>query len=581
MTEEKNSLLGYLLCDQEQQNNIFCREMDDSRKVQEYTYKDTIVSSGNFGKLLREENSPSKCIPMFLETSFDFLRVFFGILSDNRVCVPIHTIANEEAISHILQKIKADSLVVTKPSLYRKLITIDYVQEHIHTIFCSPEIIAEKALPSKHIDITQVFERELSVEDARSIIEQAHVNTDTDDPMQIVFTSGTTGEPKGAVLSHRNLISCIVRAGNFLNIDSSYRTLTFLPLSHVMAQNEVFIAFVKGAVIQIVGRDNLLHGLHVFRPNILVAVPRVYQAIYQGIYRKLRNKDRARKLLDLSVKMHTELKEGKSLWSKIKGGVFSYTIGRMITSKVKKNIGDFKILVTAGAACPEHIYEFFAAIGLPLTNAQGLTEASGAIVYNEPGKTVKGSIGTPLKGVEVKIAKDGEILLKGDPIFRGYFEDPQQNKASFSNGWFRTGDLGEKKKIKGKDYVFLLGRKKEILVLSSGLNVPAVQIEEKLLRHELIQQAMVVGDGKPRLGALIVPRDDNFNNPNIREEISKVIREVNHQMDASERISQFEIVPEPFTVENGMLTPTMKIRRPAVSQHYQHLIIQLYEAPAG
>ncbi|WP_372370155.1 long-chain fatty acid--CoA ligase [Candidatus Uabimicrobium sp. HlEnr_7] len=579
--EEKNNLLGYILCTPQEEDRVCCRELDDQRNINEYTYKNLLLSSYNFGSSLIE-NEVGEYIPLFLDTSYDFLRSFFGVLYAQKVCVPLHTIANEDAITHILRKVRAKSIIVTKPCLYKKLTQLDYVQEHIHTIFCSPDVLEQKALPCKHVDIFDIFNKQANVETASTSIQKVVDECNPDDLMQIVFTSGTTGEPKGAMLSHRNIVSCVVRAGNHLQISPTFRTLTFLPLSHVMAQNEVFIALTNRALVQIVGRDHLLYGLSNFQPNILVAVPRVYEAVYNGIQRKLRKKNFMRKLLHRCVDTYHKYRNA-SFFGKCYYGLFVHTVGNLVTSKVRKNIGQFKILLTAGAACPQHIYDFFEAIGMPLTNAQGLTEVSGAIVYNEPSKTHKGSIGYPLPGVEAKIAEDGEILFKGDPVFSGYFEEPDLNKLTLrEGGWFKTGDLGRKEIINGKEYIFLLGRKKEILVLSSGLNIPPAQIEERILQsgQELIQQAMVVGDGEPRLGALIIPQSDHFNNPNIREEISKIIRRVNMQMDASEKINNFEIICEPFTIENGMLTPTMKIRRPVVFQRYKEVIGQLYSTTA-
>jgi len=571
MIEEKNSLLAYLLCAPE--DRIFCKEMDTKRNIHEYSFGDLILSTTNLGRYLESKEEWGENIPIFLDTSYDFLRTFLGIIAAKKVCVPVHTIANEESMEFILRKVRSKCLVVTQKRLYQKLTKLSYVFEHIHTIFTTKEIIEEKALPCRHVDIHEIFSQNKDLESAKSFLRNVVEKTERDDTMQIVFTSGTTGEPKGAILSHKNVISCVVRAGNHLKIHSGYRTLTFLPLSHVMAQNEVFIALTVQATVQITGRDNLLHALKTFAPNILVSVPRVYEAIYQGIQKKLKNKPFARKLIDFTVKMHRLSKKASSPLVKLGASLFSKTFGHAITAKIRKNIGEFYLMVTAGAACPLHIYEFYEAIGMPLTNAQGLTEVSGAIIYNEANETLNGSIGFPLPGVEVKTDEDGEILLKGDPVFSGYFEEPEWNKSSFtSDGFFRTGDLGEVQYLRNKPYVFLKGRKKEILVLSSGLNIPAVQIEDRLVRHEIILQAMVVGDGQPKLSALIVPNSDCCKNGDLRSEISKVIRQVNAQMDASEQIGEFEILSEPFTVENGMLTPTLKIRRPVVFQRYKEII---------
>lgn len=577
MVEEKNSLLGYLLCTPEEEKRVFVREMDEQQKIHDYTFADILSSSYNLGRFLKnEEQTWGRFIPLLLETSYEFLQTFFATLIAQKVCVPLHTTLNEDTLGFCLRKIQAKCIVVTQPWLYRKLVKVDYVHKHIHTIFTSPQVIAEKALPSRHLNLQDVFAQPVTLTEAQHQVAQVVANTKADDPMQIVFTSGTTGEPKGAILSHRNVVSCVCRACNHLNIHSGYRTLTFLPLSHVMGQNEVFIALTSRALVQIVNRDNLLHGLKTFKPNILVSVPRVYQAIHQGIQKKLRNKPFARTLLNFCVQVHARSK--KAAWpQRLLGSLFTHTIGRIITSKVRQGLGDFWLTVTAGAACPEHIYDFFEAVGRPLTNAQGLTEVSGAIIYNRPNETLRGSIGYPLPGVEVKIDEDGEIMMKGDPVFRGYFEEPEANKAAFTaDGFFRTGDMGKMEKIDGKPYIFLEGRKKEIVVLATGENIPPVQIEEKLLRYDLIYQAVVVGDGKPRLGALIVPNNSLDNNSNLRAEIAKIIQEVNKQMDANEKIGGFEILPEPLTVENGMLTPTLKVRRLVVFQRYKELIGQLY-----
>ena len=582
MVEERNNLLRYLL--DAPKERIFCREMDKKKQIHEFTFGDMISAVSNFGQHLRNMEDLGKHIPLFMDTSYDFLRTFLAILAAQKVCIPIHTIANSDGIEFILNKVEVKCIVVTQKRLYNKLVEIPYVREHIHAIFTTQEVIAEKSLDVLHVDIHKIFDQKIASETAIEFIKTAVNDTHTDDTMQIVFTSGTTGEPKGAILTHRNVVSCVVRAGNHMKAHSGLRSLTFLPLSHVMAQNEVFISLVVKATVQFVGRENLLHGLKTMHPNTLVVVPRVYQAIYQGIQRKLRNKPRARKLIDFVVRMHLLSRRGKNWMTRLWARVFSITLGRLITSKIRRNLGNFDILVTAGAACPPHIYDFYEAIGMPLTNAQGLTEVSGAVIYNDINETLDGSIGYPLPGVEVKIDVDGEILMKGDPVFKGYYKDAELTKKSFTpDGWFRTGDLGTIKMIRNKSYLFLIGRKKEILVLSSGLNIPAVQIEDRLVRHNLIHQVMVIGDGKPQLAALIVLNDEerkhHLPNGQLRGVVSKIIRQVNSELvDASEHIGTFEILPEPFTIENGMLTPTLKIRRPAVCEHYQKLIGRMYKA---
>jgi len=581
MFEEKNSLLAYLLDAPKHDQRILCREMDAQRNIHDYRLADWIAHVANFGQYLNDNEAMGQYIPLFMETSYDFLRSFLGVIAGKKVCVPLHTIASDESLEFSFRKIHAKSLVVADPWLYQKLVKIPYVHQYIHTIFCTPAVIAEKALPCDHINLYDIFQQSQDLTKSRQYLQEIVQETRPNDPMQIVFTSGTTGEPKGAILTHSNLVSCVVRAGNHLNITEQYRTLTFLPLSHVMAQNEVFIALVAKAVIQITSRDNLLYALKQFKPNILVSVPRVYQAIHLGIQKKLRNKPLAKKLLNFTVEMYKNTKRSASWIQWILAQLFMFTLGKLITRKIRQNIGKFNLLVTAGAACPSHIYDFFEAIGMPLTNAQGLTEVSGAVIYNSPNETLNGSIGYPLPGVEIRIDEDGEILMKGAPVFSGYLDDPHQNSISITpDGWFRTGDLGELQMINNKPYIFLKGRKKDILVLSSGLNIPAVQIEDRLIQNELIQQAVVLGDGKPKLVALIVPNADHLKNPNLRDEISKIIREMNAQMDASEQIGNFEILAEPFTVENGMLTPTMKIRRMVISQRYEDMIGKMYHTTA-
>lgn len=573
MVDEKNSLLGYLLCGPGERDRIFCKEMDSDRNIHEYTFGNLLCSVFNLARFLDKEDQ-GEYIPLFLDTSFQFLESFFGVAAAKRVSVPIHTTADNRTIEYILQKVRATCVIVTQPHLYRKLAETDYVRKNIHTIFASPEVIAQKTLPCLHVDLYEIFGQPCSPDDAFSHVAKVVEETKDDDPLQIVFTSGTTGDPKGAVLTHKNVISCVARAANHLHIHSGYRTLSFLPLSHVMGQNEVFIALMTRALVQIVGRENLLHGLKTFQPNILVSVPRVYEAIHQGIQKKIRDKRVAQKLVDFTVRAYAVSRKSPSWAKRVVASLYCKTIGRFLTAKIRKGLGKFNLLVSAGAAGKENVYDFFGAIGMPLTNAQGLTEVSGAVVYNSANETLKGSIGYPLPGVEVKIADDGEILMKGDPIFSGYFEDPQSNALCFTeDGWFRTGDLGRMEIIKGRPYYFIEGRKKEIVVLASGLNITPAQIEEKLLQHNIIQQAVVVGDGQPRLGVLIVPDGTYANNPNLRDEISKIIRQVNNQLDASEKIGNFEILSEPFTIENGMLTPTMKIRRPVVFQRDRKSVV--------
>jgi len=579
MIEEKNNLLSYFL--DVPSDHIIIREMDSQKNIHDYSFGKTIQSIANFGSYLQKQRVFGKNIPIFLETSFDFVASFFGIIAANKICVPIHTISNADALEFMLRKVKAQCIVVTELLLYQKLTKLRYVHEHIHTIFTVPEVIECKELPCAHVNIHEIFNQEIEQEVAYNVLESAIQNATENDTAQIVFTSGTTGEPKGACLSHKNMISCATRAGNHLSIDSTYKTLTFLPFSHVMAQTELLLAIFTRATCNIVGRDNLLHGLKTFNPNIIVSVPRVYQAIYQGIQKKLRRRKIAKKIVNFAVQLRVEANHSQSFIKRCVCSILSNTVGKLLTNQIRKNIGKFKLMVTAGAACPEHIYDFYQAIGLPLTNAQGLTEVAGAVFYNNPNETYKGSVGYALPGVEVKIDDDGEILLKGDPVFSGYYEEPEHNKSSFTeDGWFRTGDLGKLSQHYNRTYLFLQGRKKEILVLSSGLNIPAVQIEDRLLQNDMIHQVMVVGDGKPKLAALIVPNMDMTQNINIRQEVGRIIREFNECMDASEQIGEFEIIDEPFTVENGMLTATLKIRRPVICQRYQEIIGQFYQVSA-
>ena len=411
----------------------------------------------------------------------------------------------------------------------------------------------------------------------------------------LIYTSGTTGFPKAVMLSHRNLTWTASTAIDMFNITQEDSSLSYLPLSHIAEQMfTIHGPIIAGWRIDFAeSQEKVAENLREIQPTILFGVPRVWEKVYAAIYaRLLEVKGIKNGLLtwarSVAEKVHTVknkgLKPGPGLG-------FQYGLTqKLVFSKLKGAIGlgNARFCVSGAAPIAAHILEFFASLDIPIMEVYGQSEGSGPTTFNRLGKARYGSVGPPFPNVEIKIEKDGEILLRGNNVFLGYFKDEKATDETLIDGWLYSGDLG---KFDEDGFLWITGRKKDIIVTSGGKNISPTYIEGLLSNVGLIEQSVVIGDQRKYLTVLItlnqnaleavvkekgLPEENLHENEIIRKLIQEGISGVNSKLTRVENIQKFRLLPRLLDQENGELTPTLKLIRQATYENWSELIEEMY-----
>ena len=411
----------------------------------------------------------------------------------------------------------------------------------------------------------------------------------------LIYTSGTGGRPKGVMLSHRSILAnCHGAYQLLLTIGLGHEVfLSLLPLSHSYEHTGgLFLPISIGAEIYYCeGPDQLAANLQEVRPTIMTAVPRLYELLHDRILRGVaKQSPRQAAVFHAAVRLgRKRLADPSSLtlWERLQNRVLDLLVRRKVAARFG---GRLKAFVSGGAALDPGIGSFFLALGMRLVQGYGQTEASPVITANPPLRIRIESVGPPLDGVEIAIAQDGEILVRGDLVMTGYWRDPETTAATLVDGWLRTGDIGY---LDGDNYLIITDRKKDIIVNSGGDNIAPARVEGRLTLRSEIAQAMVQGDKRPYLVALIVP-DVEFikafaqrhgcaadlatlaHDPAFHKALAAVVDGVNADLAQIEKIRRFAIAPQPFSTENQMMTPTLKIRRHVIRAQYGDVLEKLY-----
>ena len=393
------------------------------------------------------------------------------------------------------------------------------------------------------------------------------------DPACIIYTSGTQGNPKGVVLSHGGILKNCEGSLDFLKfLENKQNTfLTWLPLSHAYEHTVQFVQIVISAKIYYSeSLEKLFTNFKIAKPTIMTAVPRFYINIVNKIKISVANQNKFNKkifekTLDIGKKIF--LGERISLYEKI----INFFLEAVVRNKIKKQFGG-KILafISGGGPLDYNVGVFMNSIGLKTLQGYGLTECSPIVSCNPINKIKLETVGKIFKDIEVKISNDGEILVKGENLMLGYWNNKEDTNKVLKDNWLSTGDIGE---IDQEGYLKITDRKKDIIVNSGGDNISPSKIENLLNNYPEILQSYIYGDNKNYLVALIVVEK---NTNNVKNKIQNIIDTINKNLMISERIKKFEIIDKVFSVDNGMLTPTMKIRRHQIKKIYGNKLEQLY-----
>lgn len=412
----------------------------------------------------------------------------------------------------------------------------------------------------------------------------------------IIYTSGTTGEPKGVMLTHQNLLSNLRAVSQVIPISSDDTALSFLPLSHSLERMVLYKYLYSGVTVAFAeSLETIKRDLLAVRPTVMSGVPRVYEKVHARVLESVSHASSIRQLLFRwalrvgSLQSNARL-SGKSVpWHVRFQHLFA---DRLVFSKIRGVTGGrLREIISGGAPLGDETAEFFFAIGLPITEGYGLTETAPVLTVNPKGRWKIGTVGVAIPGVTLRIADDGEVLARGPNIMAGYYKMQEATQAVLRDGWFYTGDIGT---LDEDGYLTITDRKKDILVTASGKNVAPGPIESLLKRDPIITEAVLIGDRRRFITALIVPNlpviqqrmvnGDALASPleellvreDVRALFQSVVDEVNGQLSQFEQVKRFALLPTEFTIASGELTPTMKARRRVIENRWEIAIEELY-----
>lgn len=419
------------------------------------------------------------------------------------------------------------------------------------------------------------------------------------DVATIIYTSGTTGRPKGCELTHGNFVELSDNALAIIGeiVHENAKTIMFLPLAHVFARFISVLAMAAGTTVaHTPDIKNLLADLQSYEPTFILAVPRVFEKVYNSALTKAEDGGKGaifHRAAETAIAFSKARQEGRvGLGLKLRHALFD----KLVYGKLRAAMGGHVAhAVSGGGPLGERLGHFFQGIGLQVLEGYGLTETTAPITVNTPSRIKIGSVGKPLPGNAVKIADDGEILAKGVCVMRGYYQREDLTAEAFADGWFRTGDIG---RLDEDGFVWITGRKKEIIVTAGGKNVIPALLEDQIRADALVSQVLVVGDNRPFIGALVtldqealpgwlqrhgLPADTSLeaaaDNPVVKAAVQDLITAANGSVSQAEAIKSFRIVAADFTEASGHLTPSMKVKRAQVMKDFENVIEDMYSAP--
>ena len=513
-------------------------------------------------KYLRKNISiGDRCI-LLSENRPEWLTLDIAIMNAGGITVPLFTTYSEKDYEYIINDCNPKICIVSNDNQFKKIkkfisdetkiLSIENFNDKVESIQNILKDFSKEKNISPNIDYNQKIKRE--------------------DLACIIYTSGTTGNPKGVMLSHGGILSNCEGAQEILKPlvkNDKPVFLTWLPLSHSYEHTVQFVQISLGAkIFYAESLEKLLPNMSIAKPTIMTAVPRFYQNLYSKISLNFsKQKGFKKKLIENTILLGTKIlnKEKLNFIEKIN----NFFCEILVRRKIKKQFGGkLKAFVSGGGALDQKIGEFLNSIGLPTLQGYGLTETSPVVSCNIPEEIKIETVGPPFKTNQIKIADDGEILVKGENVMLGYWNMKKETDEIIKNGWLHTGDIGE---ITKEGNLKITDRKKEIIVNLGGDNISPSKIENLLCLNQKIKQSFVYGDKKTYLVALVVSESDD----NIKE-IEFYLENLNKSLSVIEKVKKFKLIKEEFTIENGMLTPTLKIKRKKILENYKEDLEKLY-----
>ena len=544
--------------------DIFLKSL--KRPQKEYSWESVYL---NIIKLSEEINKyinkGDRCL-LVSENRPEWLISDLSIMLSGGITVPAYTTYTERDYEYIINDCTPSILIISDKTLYSKIKTIIPKKKFIKKIIFFESI--DDFDSTFHLNIDEIFEKKIS-----SSKDFFNLDIQRKDIACIIYTSGTQGNPKGVMLSHGGILNNCEGANLLLKefISKIPKFLTWLPLSHSYEHTVQFVQIVVGAqVFYAESIDKLIKNMGDCSPEIMTAVPRFYQNLYQKINSTFSKSKGLKKLLvnQTVILGKKKLNKEKLLLSE---SIVNFICEALVRKKIKRQFGgSLKAFISGGGALDYEVGSFLNAIGLPTLQGYGLTETSPVVSCNSIKDIRVDTVGKPFMGNSVKLANDGEILIKGENVMLGYWKNEEETNKVLKNGWLSTGDIGE---FDG-EFLKITDRKKDIIITPGGDNISPIKIENDLNKSKYIEQSLVFGDNKPFLVALLVLSPE-YNDISV-DEVQIELEKININLSRIEKIKKFLIIKKQFTIENNMMTPTLKLKRYKILETYKNEIEKLF-----
>ncbi len=507
----------------------------------------------------------------------------FATLLLGAIVVPIYATQTAEQVLYVLQHSDARIAVVSSRNQFGKVQSVQ-AESKLERIVVMDDVEDMPDVPQ----MRHILDGQDRVED--TAIEAIAHSIKPDDVATLIYTSGTTGTPKGVILTHGNIASNLSRTAQLVDIGPGDLGVSFLPLSHITARHVDYLMFCRGVSIAYCSNfDDLPRTLQEVRPTLFIGVPRVYEKIHNQVLLKM--KGVKGKIFDWALSVGRQYRE-QVLYDEVPAALSWKLANKLVFSKVREGVGGrARLFISGGAPLGREIAAWYADIGIRIDEGYGLTETSPVIAVNVPSQHRLGAVGKVLDNLEVRIAADGEVLVRGPSVFKGYWNMPEETAASFEGDWFKTGDIGQ---VDDDGFLSITDRKKDLIKTSGGKFIAPQPIESSFKANVFVGEAAVMGDKRKFASVLIVPnfavleewarthdiafstRRELVRAPQVHALYQGLVDELNNNLAQYEKLKKFLLLPEELSIADGTLTPSMKLRRRHLEQRYRKQIDAMY-----
>lgn len=561
-------------------------------------YKNTVRFANGLASLGVKRESK---VAIIAENRPEWIYSDMSILGLGAVDVPLYPISTADTIEFILNNSESVGIIVSNKFHLNKVLKIRNNCKNLKFIIVmnNDDVQDEQGIYS--FESISVKGDTFAAENPNHFEDNAKLCNEND-LCTIIYTSGTTGEPKGVMLTHKNIVSNVKSAHEIFDINDNDTFLSFLPLCHIFERMAgYYTAFSAGSMICYAESiEKIAQNMVEIKPTIMTAVPRLFERIYSRIKRNVESQpEKKQKIFNWAIEVGRGYMDAKK---SMDGVPISLSLKRTLADKLvykklrERTGGNMRFFISGGAALSRDLGQFFESVGILVIEGYGLTESSPVISANRLNDYKFGSVGKPMPGVEIKIAQDGEILAFGPNIMQGYYKNKKETEATLKNGWLHTGDIGV---FDAEGFLIITDRKKHLFKTTGGKYIAPTPIENMFLASKYIDQFVLIGDRRMFLSALIVPdfealkefadanrieyKDENdlVEKKQIYELLEKELGEFQKKLANYERVRKFKVLDKPFSIEGGEMTPSLKIKRKVVEERYSYLIDDMYKGLEG